>query len=64
MPNLVRPPFVPLDENKAVRIYHRNLPHWRQEGVTYFVTFRLADSIPDHVRQGWEDEKGNWLKAH
>ena len=23
-----------------------NLPHWRQEGVTYFVTFRLADSLP------------------
>jgi REP element-mobilizing transposase RayT len=23
-----------------------NLPHWRQEGVTYFITFRLADSLP------------------
>lgn len=24
----------------------RNLPHWRQSGVTYFITFRLADSLP------------------
>lgn len=23
-----------------------NLPHWRQDGVTYFVSFRLADSLP------------------
>ena len=22
------------------------LPHWRQDGATYFVTFRLADSLP------------------
>ena len=60
----VRPPFVPFDEQKKVRIYQRNLPHWRQEGVTYFVTFRLADSIPDYVKVGWEEEKRNWLKAH
>ena len=23
-----------------------NLPHWRQDGATYFVTWRTADSIP------------------
>jgi len=27
-------------------MYHRNLPHWRQDGATYFVTYRLADSLP------------------
>lgn len=31
---------VPLD------VSVRTLPHWRQAGATYFVTFRLADSIP------------------
>jgi REP element-mobilizing transposase RayT len=47
-----------------VRIYQRNLPHWRQEGCTYFVTFRLADSIPNGVRAQWEHEQGLWLKKH
>ncbi len=25
------------------------LPHWKAEGATYFVTFRLADSLPKHA---------------
>lgn len=58
-----RPPFVAFDELKAVRIYQRNLPHWRQDGATYFVTFRLADSIPEGVRRQWEEEKARWLQA-
>jgi REP-associated tyrosine transposase len=61
--SVARPPFVPLDEHQAIRIYRRNLPHWRQDGATYFVTFRLADSIPEAVRKSWEEEKRNWLKA-
>ena len=32
-----------------VRIYRRTLPHWRQDGATYFVTCRLADSLPGHL---------------
>ena len=27
-------------------VYERNLPHWQQLGKMYFITFRLADSIP------------------
>jgi type I restriction enzyme R subunit len=63
MQTITRPLFVAFDEQKAVRIYHRNLPHWRQEGATYFVTFRLADSIPEDVRREWEHEKRAWLAA-
>src|SRR5262245_12567748 len=59
-----RPAFVPFDERRSVRIYQRTPPHRRQEGCTYFVTFRLADSIPATVRGGWEQEKGVWLKRH
>ena len=33
-------------EDLPMSVYLRNLPHWRQQGATYFVTFRLADSIP------------------
>jgi REP element-mobilizing transposase RayT len=32
----------------------RNLPHWRQPGVIYFVTFRLADSLPAEKRHELE----------
>jgi len=32
----------------------RNLPHWRQPGVTYFITFRLADSLPAEKRRELE----------
>jgi REP element-mobilizing transposase RayT len=46
-----------------VRIYRRNLPHWRQEGATYFVTFRLGDSVPRKVLEQWEYEKQHWLHA-
>jgi REP element-mobilizing transposase RayT len=41
--------FQPFDKHKDVRKYWRDLPHWRQEGATYFVTFRLWDSLPQHA---------------
>ena len=41
--------FRGLDPDKRITIYIRNLPHWRQEGASYFVTFRLKDSIPAEV---------------
>jgi putative transposase len=55
--------FIPFDEKNAVRIYHRNLPHWRQDSATYFVTFRLGDSLPQSVLDQWEYEKRIWLAA-
>src|SRR5690606_14939287 len=41
-----------------------NLPHWWQEGVIYFVTFRTADSLPQACLQQWLTEKEQWLAAH
>jgi len=38
--------FRGFDSHGEVRVYRRNLPHWRQDGATYFVIFRLADSLP------------------
>ena len=40
------------------------LPHWRQEGVTYFVTFRLADSLPQVKLHEWLRERDMWLVTH
>jgi type I restriction enzyme R subunit len=56
--------FKPFDERDKVRIYYSGcLPHWRQAGCTYFVTFRLADSIPLPVLKQWEYERNVWLAA-
>ena len=41
-----------------------NLPHWRQDGVTYFVTFRTADSLPQAKLEQWQREKEEWLATH
>jgi Rad3-related DNA helicase/REP element-mobilizing transposase RayT len=57
-------PFTPFDPDSPVGIYHRRLPHWRQEGATYFVTFRLADSVPQEKLRQWIAEQEEWLKQN
>ena len=56
--------FQAFNEHAPVKVYRRNLPHWRQDGATYFVTFRLADSIPRRVLQGWQEDDAAWMKAN
>jgi len=57
-------PFRAFNEGGELRIYdHGLLPHWRQTGCTYFVTFRLADSIPRIVLEDIEDKRIRWLKS-
>jgi REP element-mobilizing transposase RayT len=63
--NLPAPPgFQGLHPDKPVTVYQRHLPHWRQDGATYFVSYRLADSLP----QGKLDElaclKAEWERRH
>jgi type I restriction enzyme R subunit len=36
------------------------LPHWHQDGVIYFVTFRLADSLPQEKLKAFTEEKELW----
>jgi REP element-mobilizing transposase RayT len=40
------------------------LPHWHQDGVIYFVTFRLADSLPQEKLKALSEEKEIWLEHH
>jgi dGTP triphosphohydrolase/REP element-mobilizing transposase RayT len=56
--------FRGFDEFAEVDVTRRRLPHWRQEGVTYFVTFRLADSIPADKLVYLEEERSRWLQSH
>lgn len=48
----------------SITSYERNLPHWRQDGAVYFVTFRLKDSIPKSVLEAWEHDRRIWLAAN
>ncbi|MBI5092588.1 MAG: transposase [Candidatus Hydrogenedentes bacterium] len=52
------------DPDEPVGNMSGNLPHWRQTGTTYFVTFRLGDSIPQAKLEQWEREREEWLAAH
>jgi len=40
------------------------LPHWQQSGATYFLTFRLLDSLPSGLIRDWVDERKTWLRHH
>lgn len=61
---MTQQPFNWFDPRRAVRVYKGNLPHWRQDGGLYFVTFRLADSIPKQVLAQWDGERRSWLESH
>jgi REP element-mobilizing transposase RayT len=50
--------------SKDVDIAHSNLPHWRQECTTYFVTFRLADALPKTKLLTLESQRAAWLSVH
>lgn len=53
-----------LDKDEPVQNQTGDLPHWRQPGVTYFVTFRCADSLPAEKLAAWRDELNAWMLAH
>jgi REP element-mobilizing transposase RayT len=52
------------DPDADFQVYRRNLPHRRQPGVTYFVTFHLADSLPRQKRAALEEERKLWLSLN
>jgi carbamoylphosphate synthase large subunit/REP element-mobilizing transposase RayT len=56
--------FRGLDRHGEIKITSRNLPHWRQTGAAYFVTFRLADAVPATLLREWKEELNRWLKFH
>jgi REP element-mobilizing transposase RayT len=40
-----------------------HLPHWEKEGATYFITFRLADSLPKSVLDRISSERETIVKT-
>ncbi len=63
-PNVAPLPFVPFDPDAPVGKTGRHLPHWTQAGCTYFVTFRLADSVPKPKLIQWQVELREWLRRN
>ncbi|RYD33226.1 MAG: hypothetical protein EOP85_20970 [Verrucomicrobiaceae bacterium] len=57
-------PFTPYSEDETVHRHRLDLPHWRQWNRTYFITTRLADSIPRPVLEEWSDQRRLWLSHH
>ena len=56
--------FTYFDPRADVDVSRRNLPHWQQEGRTYFVTFRLHDSLPQEKLEGLRKNRAEWLDAN
>jgi REP element-mobilizing transposase RayT len=52
--------FIGFNDRGAFRNYERNLPHWRQPGATYFLTFRLNDSLPAGIIAEHQREQESW----
>lgn len=59
-------PLLPtyFDSKESIAFLKGNLPHWRQRGATYFVTFRTTDSMPREKLEQWQAERDAWLQAH
>jgi carbamoylphosphate synthase large subunit/REP element-mobilizing transposase RayT len=54
----------PLDSRAPVIQTRRRLPNWEQQGATYFITFRLADAVPQKLLRQWKEELETWRKFH
>ena len=52
------------NKQMPVEITQRNLPHWRQTGVYYFITFRTSDSLPKQVQNKLRHQQKAWLEKH
>jgi REP element-mobilizing transposase RayT len=52
------------DPEAITQVRRGKLPHWTQPDVTYFVTFRLADSLPATKLLALREERDLWLRNH
>ena len=48
----------------TLTITRRNLPHWHRENAIYWITFRLADSLPLNKLHKWKAHRQAWCIQH
>ena len=53
-----------MERDKYINITGSTLPHWHQDNKVQFVTFRLADSLPQVKLAELSDFKEEWLRSH
>jgi len=53
-----------LPRSASIEIVRRHMPHWQFDGGLYFVTWRLADSLPQSLLRQWSEERRLWLGRH
>jgi REP element-mobilizing transposase RayT len=53
-----------LNEFEEILKTRNRLPHWHQNRSTYFITFRLGDSLPANLLETWRVERDQWLAEH
>ena len=59
----VKTPTPFFEERTDLTIRERNLPHWQQGEKYYFLTWRLADSLPANLVRDLKLESEAWLAA-
>ncbi len=50
-----------LDPNQDIKKHRYRLPHWHQDGTAVFLTWRLADSLPESVVEKYKELREHWL---
>ncbi|WP_411845840.1 class I tRNA ligase family protein [Roseibacillus persicicus] len=63
-PASTNPYYDPKPERTETKAHTRNLPHWQQDGRYYFLTWRLADSLPQNKLNELKTKRADWLKAN
>jgi len=53
-----------LNPHDDVEKHRHNLPHWQQGDTWIFLTYRLADSLPESKLLAWQKERRTWLEHH
>jgi REP element-mobilizing transposase RayT len=56
--------FELFDPKQDYVVRQGTLPHWFQPGVTYFITFRTQDSVPQSLLRSWHRRRDDWLRRH
>jgi REP element-mobilizing transposase RayT len=53
-----------LNPHAEIDRHGHRLPHWQQGDVCYFVTWHLADALPQEKLKQWRHEKECWLRLY
>ncbi len=53
-----------LRPDERIEKHGEMIPHWNQDGVMQFVTFRLGDSLPRERVDHWMEQRRVWMLNH